>query len=75
MLKLWQAMLSYFLDNTDPAALRRQEIYARQQRWLDYLRWRRPGPAPSRFLIVMAPDLKGRPTNPPSVPRVRVRTH
>jgi hypothetical protein len=38
MRRLIQDLLSYFLDVPDQPMLRRQEIYDRQQRWLDYLR-------------------------------------
>jgi hypothetical protein len=37
MTKLLKAVFDYFLGAPDPAMLRRQDIYARQQRWLQYL--------------------------------------
>jgi hypothetical protein len=39
MLKLVQAVLSYFLETDDnPILMRRHQAYQRQQRWLEYLK-------------------------------------
>jgi hypothetical protein len=37
MIQFLKSLFDYLLDAPDPAILKRQEIYARQQRWLDYL--------------------------------------
>lgn len=37
MIQLLKSLFDYLLSAPNPALLKRQEAYARQQRWLDYL--------------------------------------
>jgi len=37
MIQLLKSLFDHLLGIPNPAILKKQEIYARQQRWLDYL--------------------------------------